>query len=119
MGKRFITMEAHLQNVQQQIAMNKNTIAQIKETENLTTIDLYFYSDQMRKLTELEKDLTELGYDIDEIEPSENIEDQFMLSGSTTEFRFEDLDINLWTTQMCNLGFARDCEFSGWETFAS
>lgn len=118
MNSSYKTEQEYKQNLNLQEQMNRETleilISQgLKEKEHVE-LGFYFYSNDRLKLEKLGKDLSAKGYEISEIEAA-SLSGEFVLDGYATGLMLNLETLNRWTTAMCTLGFAHDCEFSGWE----
>lgn len=116
-SKNYISEKKLNEIIKQHSNTNPQTIYQlslygVKDTTELK-IEFFFNSDTKEKLVKLESELLKKNYSKTKIEKIDNI---WSLNGWTTKLNMTQKNINIWTTEMCKIGFNFDCEFDGWGT---
>ncbi|MBW8183483.1 ribonuclease E inhibitor RraB [Shewanella nanhaiensis] len=117
--KRFISEQQHKDNLDYQLSMSPQTVAQLREhgvTENkLLKLEYFFYTNASVKAKSLSEELSSLGYS-SEFGESANDDNIKVITGWTSPISMSTEAVMKWTSKMCHLGYSHDCEFDGWGT---
>ena len=118
-SERFVTEEAFEKNLQSQVAMTPQTLAQLRSfgltDKSRVKLEFFFFTNSKQKAAALAKVLQKRGYKV-EYGPSEADKKQLLVTGSTDKMALDDATVVAWTRDMCQLGFESDCQFNGWGT---
>ena len=116
---RFLTQKAHERALSSQLQMTPETLSQLRTLgvgiERSLSLEYFFYTNTPAKAESLGSALLGLGY-TPEIGPSASDKRQSVITGWTPRMPMGDAIVSSWTREMCELGYAHDCEFDGWGT---
>lgn len=116
---RFLSPEAHKQALASQLQMTPETLVQLRalgvSAESYLSLEYFFYTNAPMKAEALDKALQSLGYSPDS-HPSASDKRQFVVTGWSPKLVMSEAVVSSWTREMCELGYAHDCEFDGWGT---
>jgi hypothetical protein len=116
-AERFVTEVAFLQNRGKQTSLVPQTLAQLRQhgvtEETELPLEFYFYTDAEPKAAKLTAALKEKGYAA-EHKPAPHNRHLRVIAGSASPMKMQDRVVIAWAREMCELGYASDCEFDGW-----
>ncbi len=78
-------------------------------------LEYFFYTNAQQKGDSLADHLRSLGYQV-EVKTSASSKKQILVTGWTTPMMMASEVVSEWTGNMCDAGYASDCEFDGWGT---
>lgn len=117
--KRYISEDAFQKKRASQVAMTPETMTQLRKygvtDESALKLEYFFYTNAATKAAQLADALEKKGYSV-EHGPSAHDKRVQVVTGWTKEMPMTDAVVVAWTREMCELGFAHDCEFDGWGT---
>ena len=115
----FQTAEAYAHNRARQLAMTPQTVTQLREygvtDDSQLKLEYFFYTNTKEKAEALAQKLADMGY-TGSYDHSASDKKQFVVTGWTSHMKMDDQTVLDWTSRMCNIGQAHDCEFDGWGT---
>ena len=95
------------------------TMAQLRKygvtDETELKLEFFFYTKTETKASELAEVLRTKGYAVQR-EPAAHDKSLRVITGWTEKMKMTDDIILSWTRDMCEVGYASDCEFDGWGT---
>lgn len=116
---RFVTEGAFSKNCTKQTVMAPQTMGQLRKhgVSEVTELKLefFFYTNTEAKASELADILKRKGYST-EHKPAAHDKTLRVIEGWTGKMKMTDAIVIAWTREMCEVGFASDCEFDGWGT---
>jgi len=116
---RYITESAFSQNRTKQTVMAPQTMAQLRKygvsDETELKLEFFFYTNTEAKAVQLADDLKKKGYSVEQ-QPAAHDKALRVITGWTGKMKMTDAIVIAWTREMCELGYAADCEFDGWGT---
>jgi hypothetical protein len=116
---RFVSESAFTENRAKQTAMAPDTMAQLRKygvtDETELKLEFFFYTNTEAKAAELAGALKKKGYSV-EHQPSAHDKSLQVVTGWTGKMKMTDAVVIGWTREMCEVGYASDCEFDGWGT---
>ena len=117
--KRFVSERSFRENFAKQSKMTPMTLAQLRKldvtAETELKLEYFFYTDSTDKAELLAGDLKAKGYSA-EHGPSASDKKVQIITGWTSKMPMGEKIVAAWTQEMCELGFAHDCDFDGWGT---
>ena len=120
--RQFMTEKQQQENLESQLSMTPQTIEQLREygvdDSKKLKLEFFFFTNTSDKAKELNRLLSEKGYD-SSFGVSASDTKQQVITGWTTPILMTLEDVLNWTTEMCEMGKATDCEFDGWGTNAT
>lgn len=100
--------------------LNKEVLAVGKKfgaKENgFQSLEFFFYSDQEDKANNLAIELAKLGYEVYDVYPPKDEDQQWAIIGCTSPMNLHEDELTNWSEQMVKLGYECDCKFDGWGT---
>jgi hypothetical protein len=116
---RHVTESAFSENRTKQTVMAPQTMVQLRKygvtDETELKLEFFFYTNTEAKASELADILTKKGYSV-ERKPAARDKSLQVITGWTGKMKMTDAVVIAWTREMCELGYASDCEFDGWGT---
>jgi regulator of RNase E activity RraB len=116
---RLVDQAAYERNLASQTTMAPQTVTQLHEAgmqpRALLRLEYFFYAASRSNGDALARDLLAKGYS-SECRPAADGSPLFCITGWSTPFPIDEGSAVAWTTEMCRLGYAHDCEFDGWGT---
>jgi hypothetical protein len=117
--KRFVSEGSFRENLQKQTKMAPMTLAQLRKLnvteERELKLEYFFYTDLPDKAVSLTEDLKARGYTA-AFGPLASDKKIHIITGWTSKIQMSESIVLTWTKEMCELGFAHDCDFDGWGT---
>lgn len=80
------------------------------------SVEFFFYSDQQDKANNLAIELSKLDYEVYDVFPPMEGDNQWAVIGRTPSMHLNDDELTRWSEQMIELGYECDCKFDGWGT---
>jgi hypothetical protein len=115
---KYVTEAEFLENLQMQTFLVKRTLEKLHHfsvVENKgTEVAFFFYTNAQEKAGELASSLKRRGYSVWH-GPSDYDDKLYVVKGWTEKMSTDEEILGNWVKEMCQLGFAYDCEFDGWE----
>ena len=87
--------------------------AEIEEEDELK-IDYFFYTDDLEKSRNLEKEIQKIGYLVNH-GPTIQDKNLFVIAGRTTKMKMMHETLRNWIREMSELGYKYDCRFDSWK----
>jgi len=116
---RYVSESAFSENRTKQTVMAPQTMAQLRKygvtDETELKLEFFFYTNTETKASELADALKKKGYAV-ERKPAAHDKALQVITGWTAKMKMTDAIVIGWTREMCELGYASDCEFDGWGT---
>jgi len=116
---RYVTESAFSTNRTKQTVMAPQTMGQLRKygvtDETQLKLEFFFYTNSESKASELAKALKEKGYSV-QTKPAPQDKKFQLITGWTEKVKMTDAVVIAWTREMCELGYANDCDFDGWGT---
>ncbi|SRR6266568_733470 len=117
--KRFVSENQFQKNLAKQLAMTPMTLQQLRKygatPEKELKLEYFFYTNSPDKAAPLASGLGEKGYEVKHGLSASDKKLQ-IITGWTTKMPMSEVVVSSWTKEMCELGFAHDCDFDGWGT---
>lgn len=116
---RYVIESAFSENRTKQTVMAPQTMGQLRKCgvtdETELKLEFFFYTNTEAKALELAEILKKKGYRVEQ-KPAAQDKTLQVITGWTGKMRMTDAIVIAWTREMCELGYASDCEFDGWGT---
>jgi hypothetical protein len=116
---RYVSESAFSENRTKQTVMAPQTMTQLRKygvtDETELKLEFFFYTNTEAKASELADALKKKGYAV-ERKPAARDKALQVITGWTAKMKMTDAIVIGWTREMCELGYASDCEFDGWGT---
>ena len=116
---RFFSKEEETDAIAIQPELNKSLFRLFKKyggTKKEKPVEFFFYTDSEDKACNLAIELAKLHYEIYEIHPPENNNQDWSIIGLTTPLNMNEVEMTKWCEKMIQTGFETDCRFDGWGT---
>ena len=108
----------HLTNRVDQIAKNQERIPELRDKgvgeQDRRALKALFITNTETKAKSLVSELQAVGYESNWAAPEER-NDDYVIMGITGDILMSDDSIAEWTSLMCDMTAAQDCEFCIWE----
>jgi regulator of RNase E activity RraB len=116
---QFVSESQFKDNLNRQVELAPETLNQLKNygvtDDSELKLEFFFYSKSLDNAKKLADELKKLNYVV-EFGKSAGDKKLFIITGWTTKMKMDDQAVQLWTKEMCELGYKFDCEFDGWGT---
>ena len=116
---RYVNESAFSENRTKQTVMAPQTMAQLRKhgvtDETELKLEVFFYTNTEAKAAELVDVLKKKGYSVDQ-KPAAYDKSLRIVNGWTGKMKMKDAIVIAWTRDMCEVGYASDCDFDGWGT---
>lgn len=116
--KQFVSEIDFKMNHRKQLHAAIETLGRLRdsavEEEDELKIDYFFFTDTLEKSQALIKEIQKLDYTIHDGITS-NDKNLFLITGRTTEMKMMHEILRKWVVEMCELGYAHDCNFDSWK----
>ena len=116
---RYVSESAFSENRTKQAEMAPQTMDQLRKhgVTDATELKLefFFYTNTKAKASELADVLKKKGYAVEQ-RPAAHDQALHVITGWTGKMQMTDAIVVAWSREMCELGYASDCEFDGWGT---
>jgi hypothetical protein len=116
---RYVSEAAFSELRTKQTVMAPQTICQLRKydvtDDTELKLEFFFYTNTEEKASELDDILKKKGYEVKRM-PAAHDKDLQVITGWTRKMKMTDAIVIAWTREMCELGYASDCEFDGWGT---
>jgi regulator of RNase E activity RraB len=117
--RRYVTESVFSENRTKQILTTPQTLEQLRKygvtDDTELKLEFFFYTNEEAKASELAAVLMKKGYSVRHM-PAAHDETLQVITGWTEKMKMTDAVVVAWTREMCELGYASDCNFDGWGT---